>query len=281
MTERRSLITGQPILFAPGRAARPRAFINDPAGDRCPFCPGHESDTPPTLAAIGSPWRVRVFDNKYPPTETAEVIVESSDHDASFDSIPHADEIVAMYVDRYRVHAGAAYVTVFKNEGERAGSSIPHVHSQLVALPFVPPRIAQEGAAFAAASACPLCSTLEMHRAKRLLISESAHFAWLCPAASAFPYQQWIVPKRHIGEMKDLSADEVSDLAAFLALAARRMRGVAPAFNWGFINFPQVPAAHFYVDVFPRVTTLAGLELSTGTFVEIIDPAAAAERLRN
>jgi UDPglucose--hexose-1-phosphate uridylyltransferase len=52
------------------------------------------------------------------------------------------------------------------------------------------------------------------------------------------------------------------------------------SYNWMFMNFPRSPAAHCYVDLVPRLSTIAGFELGTGTFVEIIDPAAAARRLR-
>ena len=69
MTLRNHPITGEPILFAPERASRPRAFAGDESTDRCPFCPGNETDTPPTIAAAGEPWRVRVFANKFPATE--------------------------------------------------------------------------------------------------------------------------------------------------------------------------------------------------------------------
>ena len=90
---------------------------------------------------FGSPWRARVFPNKYPPVPGAEVIVESADHEARFESIEHAEDVVRLYVDRYRAHADAAYTAVFKNEGAAAGSSIAHVHSQVVPVPFVPQRV--------------------------------------------------------------------------------------------------------------------------------------------
>ena len=45
-------------------------------------------------------------------------------------------------------------------------------------------------------------------------------------------------------------------------------------------NFPRSGSAHFYVDVTPRMAVIAGFELNTGTFVEIMDPADAARRLR-
>ena len=46
------------------------------------------------------------------------------------------------------------------------------------------------------------------------------------------------------------------------------------------MNFPVGTGGHFYVDIFPRLTGVAGFELATGTFIDIIDPAAAARALR-
>ena len=265
---RRHPITGDPILFAPNRAGRP---IEDEK-ERCPFCPGHESETPPEIARAGDPWRVRVFPNKYPPIEGAEVIVESNDHDATFDRLEHAEEAVRMYLDRFRAHDGAEYVALFRNEGVRAGASIPHGHSQLIPLPFTPPRVARELAAFERASRCPLCS-LEGH-----VIRETETMMWIAPHGSSLPYQQWLVPRRHIAAFTE---HEARDIASLLRESSRAMLDISGAYNWMFLNFPRGAAAHAYIELFPRVAQIAGFELGTGTFVEIIDPAHAAERLRD
>lgn len=283
------MITGEEILFAPQRASRRGAWLSSRAesGDlaaapdddieRCPFCPGHEIDTPPEIARVGDSrqWLARVFPNKYPAADGAEVIVESPDHDARFESIEHAAEVVRLYVDRYRAHGHAAYTALFKNEGLEAGSSIPHLHSQLVPLPFVPPRIVRERDAFAGAAACPLCASLEF------VIAETDTLRWIAPFASAMPYQQWIVPKQHVPAMTDLDDREIAELGQLLRYASRSTSRIAPAFNWSFMNFAGTAKAHAYIDVMPRLTAIAGLELGTGTFVEIIDPSAAAERLRS
>ena len=276
MTVRRNALTGEAILFAPQRATRRGAFItNADSEDRCPFCPGHESDTPPELARIieGDRWTARVFPNRYPAIEGAEVIVESPDHDAQFESLERPGEIVRLYAERYRAHSRAPYIALFKNEGSEAGSSIPHLHSQLLPLPFVPPRVTRELAGFA--HGCPLCAEDEV------AIAESDFWRWLAPHGSWMAYQQWIVPRRHVSALTDLNEAEIGELGLLLQRSSRATSAIAPAFNWTFMNFPGHGNAHFYVDVLPRMTTIAGLELGTGTFVEIIDPAAAAGRLRS
>ncbi len=269
---RRNPLTGDPILFAPARAERPSAFGHDEHA-RCPFCPGHENDTPPTIAQVGDPWRVRVFANKYPSMEGAEVIVESPRHDDTFEQLEHAQDVVRTYVERYRAHVNAEYTAIFKNEGTRAGASIPHVHSQVMPLPFTPPRIARERASFA--HGCALCAL------DGSVVRDGDAFTWIAPAASSFAYQQWLVPKRHVAELSDFNDIELHELASLLRIASRATLQVSDSYNWMFMNFPRTSGAHCYIDIVPRLASMAGLELGTGTFVEIIDPVAAAERLRN
>ena len=186
-----------------------------------------------------------------------------------------------MAIGRYRANAAAAYTAMFKNEGPRAGSSIAHVHSQIVPLPFLPPRVERERNAFLASAECPLCAALEDHQRDQLVIRETSSWVWLVPSASPMPYQSWIVPKRHACEIAVTSGDDAIELAQLLQSASAAMRNIGDSYNWMFMNFPRAPAAHWYIELFPRVTAIAGLELGTGTFVEIIDPAAAVRRLRD
>jgi len=267
-------ITGDPILYAPERAGRPHAFGRDDAQVPCPFCPSNESLTPPTIFSVGDPWRIRVFPNKYPAVDGHEVIVESPRHGATFADVDAA-EVVRVYIERYRTHAArATYVTLFKNEGERAGASIDHLHSQLMPLPFFPPRVERERAAFNRAASCPLCGKPEA----KLIVHENDAFVSFAPAGSAHAYEQWIVPKRHQADIG--SVTEFRDLGAILQKASGSAQKIVKPHNVLFMNFPGQWSAHWYIDVFPRMTSIAGFELATGTFIDIIDPVAAARRLR-
>ena len=143
---RRNPITGAPVLLAPERLLRPHAL----GGDEeivCPFCPGHERETPPEIWRDGDPWSIRVFPNKYPATERHEIVVETADHDAGFEDLDRAAGIVDAWLDRYRALSPAI---IFKNHGRAAGASLTHAHSQILGTPFVPPRLAAEAAAFVA-----------------------------------------------------------------------------------------------------------------------------------
>jgi len=251
----RTPITNDPVILAPNREARPNVY----EGAACPFCPGAEEQTPPEIARDGEPWRIRVFPNRYPPTEHAEVIVESASHDAAFDQLPadQAHRVVLMYFERYHaMSAKTKYVCIFKNHGRMAGASIPHLHSQLVGTPFVPLRPSREGDAFARAARCPLCDP------EQPLIAETEHYRWIAPRGATLAWQQWIVPKSHEHDL-----GEPNELASLLQTSVRAMRTVSDSFNWAFVAFPHEPRGHWYVELFPRAAMIAAFELGSGTFV--------------
>jgi len=268
---RRNLITGEPVIFAPERASRPNAFAHQ--SDACPFCPGHEDETPPEIARAGDPWRIRVFPNKYPTMPRHEVIVESPRHDATFAALENPAEIAAMYIERYRT-IDAPHVAIFKNHGPMGGASLEHIHSQIVGTTFVPPRVERELAAFAVS--CPLCEP------DAIVIDESEHFRRIAPRGSSFAYEQWIVPRHHAPDFTALNDDGIDDLGVRLRDAATSMERIAASYNWMFMNFADaqtgVSTPHWYVQAMPRLTTIAGFELATGTFINIVDPERTCSR---
>ena len=87
-------------------------------------------------------------------------------------------------------------------------------------------------------------------------------------------YEQWIVPKRHAPEIV-----EGFELGPLLQRSARAMLSIADSFNWIFINFGRHPAAHWYVQLFPRVAMHAGFEFGTGSAINTVEPAETAQRM--
>jgi UDPglucose--hexose-1-phosphate uridylyltransferase len=268
---RRNRITGEPVILAPERAHRPD--ITHGAAGECPFCPGNEALTPPEIWRDGDPWHLRVFPNKYPATEQHEVIVESPRHDDTFDQIPRprAGLAIDVYIRRYQALSGSGlYVSLFKNHGPLAGATIPHIHSQILVTQFVPPRVAREIEAFTRVRSCPLCNLED-----EPTIDETADFRWISPRGAASAYEQWIVPKRHKAEIGD-----AGDLAPLLQKSTRATNAVAASHNWVFMNFPRQPAAHWYLQIIPRLTTPAGFELGSGSGINVVDPEEAADHLQ-
>src|SRR6188474_1884969 len=67
-------LNGRWVTIVADRAVRPTDFaprtpqVEADLGRPCPFCPGHEEDTPPALETFGTggEWRLRVVPNLYP-----------------------------------------------------------------------------------------------------------------------------------------------------------------------------------------------------------------------
>ncbi|MDD8025882.1 MAG: galactose-1-phosphate uridylyltransferase [Acidobacteriota bacterium] len=260
---RRDPINGRLVLIAPGRSKRPGGFLTRAEGigreaddaASCPFCPGHENQTPPEIAALrpagsrpdGPGWRVRVVPNKYPAlTEIAagdreeepspgrmagsgahEVVIDSPHHDREIDDLPDEDAALTWRVIRDRVgdleaSGGHAYIQVFKNRGREAGASLRHPHTQIAALPLRPPRLAEEMARFEAWASCRdgdclLCRHLEDEAVSDVrLVHRNRGFTALTPVGSAFPYETRIAPNSHAGSFASLDDRSLVDLAACL-----------------------------------------------------------------
>ncbi|HVT04040.1 MAG TPA: DUF4931 domain-containing protein [Thermoanaerobaculia bacterium] len=292
-------ITGLPVILAPERGARPNALqsaTNDQhASAACPFCAGNEDQTPPEIIRLSDAesWDVRVVPNKYPfmsMTGTQirghhEVIIESGEHDARWEnqSVDHIERIVTSYKSRFdALSADAEYVLLFKNFGPRSGQSIDHLHSQIVSLPFVPEAAVRESEGFdrqeREGAGCPLC---RLHlSADNLRIATTPAFQIVSAPAARFPYEIWIVPDRHAETFVDVAAADIGR-ALTVAVTALVQRWPSISYNWEFRQFARRgKACHWYVAIEPRLTTMAGFELATGMWINIVPPRQAASELR-
>ena len=244
------------MAVATERARRPDSFTQAAkeavaARDVCPFCPGHESMTPPEVLAYrapGSPangegWWIRVVPNLYAAFRleadgqerregrfsqrdaigACEVLISSPDHRAPTPLLPRrqVEEIVQSYVDRYRHHAqnpALEHVLILYNHGRPAGASLEHPHSQLYAINLVPPTFNDElGGArrfLDAQAGCAFCRTMEDERAAgSRIVFENDAFVVFAPFAARTPFETWIMPRRHRASFGEL--DLSSEKAAF------------------------------------------------------------------
>jgi UDPglucose--hexose-1-phosphate uridylyltransferase len=300
-----------------GLTATPAAPI-DPASD--PFAEGHEQQTPPELyalrdggrpsAADGPGWKVRVIPNLYPalapdgeapppdshrdlftaaPAEGShEVIVNAPQPVSALADLPLAQVATAMEVwrERMRAHADASYAHLIVNERHEAGASLPHTHAQLYALGFVPAGIARERERFSAYAVRTMGGNLladlvqeEVRRRERIVAIDDDAVA-MAPYGSRLPYQLMIAPRRTRDRFEDDGPTGAALLHDVLGRLARRL-GASPPLNLWVRTAPR-GADHFCwrIDVMPRLTHLAGLELGTGVHLNIVAPEQAAAELR-
>jgi len=269
----------------------------------------------PGTAPDSQGWRVRVVPNKYPglvddgslPQFAAgttecfglgvhEVILESPRHLRSTTEQTPSEvaEVLTVYRDRLRTLQADPrwkYATIFKNVGAAAGASLEHLHSQLVVMPVVPQTIQESLIKTreyqAQTGHCYYCDLLARELADgRRIVFATPDFVALCPAAARFAYETWLVPRRHAAHFGVVDADDLAHLAGSLLSLLRRLesRLQRPAYNYLLRTAPfDIGASehyHWHVEVFPRVTTLAGFELSTDFFINIVRPEDAAADLR-
>jgi UDPglucose--hexose-1-phosphate uridylyltransferase len=309
-------LTGLKTIIADGRADRPGAEFDiaadtpiDPATD--PFGPGNEEQTPPEIQRVGDPWQVRVVPNKYPaliaeaeePERDAhpdlftaqpaagahEVIINAADPvshlaDLSTEQVQLAVEV---WRERMRAHAGASCRHLIVNEHRAAGASLPHTHAQLYALDFVPAAVARERERFGAYAVRTMGGNLladlvqEEVRRRERIVAIDAEAVLMAPYASRVPFHLVLAPRRARARFED----DGPAGAALLHDALQRLRtrlGVSPPLNLWVRTAPG-GAEHFCwrIEIQPRLTHQAGLELGTGVNLNIVSPEQAAAELRD
>jgi UDPglucose--hexose-1-phosphate uridylyltransferase len=187
--------------------------------------------------------------------------------------------------ERMRVHAGAAYVHLIVNEGREAGASLPHTHAQLYALPFVPAAVARERERFTAYSDRTQGRNLledllqeEVRRRERIVAIDREAVA-IAPYASRVPFQVMIVPRRPRARFEDDGPLGAAMLHGVLGRLASVLGALPPLNLW--VRTAPAGADYFCwrIDVLPRLTHLAGLELGTGVNLNIVPPELAASKL--
>jgi UDPglucose--hexose-1-phosphate uridylyltransferase len=187
---------------------------------------------------------------------------------------------------RMRAHDGAAVVHVIVNEGREAGASLPHTHAQLYALPFVPHAIARERERFTAYSDRTHGRNLledllqEEVRLRERLVAYDSEAVAICPFASQVPYQLQIVPRAPRARFEDEGPLGAALLHEALGRLERALGALPPLNLW--VRTAPRGAEYFCwrIDVLPRLTHLAGLEMGAGLSLNILPPERAAELLR-
>jgi UDPglucose--hexose-1-phosphate uridylyltransferase len=301
--------------------------------EQCPFCPGHEGLTPPEVLAYrqngGAPnsrdWFVRVVPNKFPALQVEggldregdgmfdrmngigahEVIIETPDHDKTFVSMSELEIERVLSAFRERVldlkqDRRLRYILVFKNQGATAGATLEHAHSQLIALPVVPDFVREEieGARrhFAAKERCVFCDIIHQEMADGVrVIQETADIIALAPYAPRFPFETWLLPRRHASRFEDAPQRDYESLARVLkAVLTRIDRALeSPAYNLIIHSAPfnhgnggngvdhgEADVYHWHVEILPKLARTAGFEWGTGFYINPTSPEEATRVLR-
>ena len=323
---RKDPIVGRWVIISTERAKRPHEFPQEPAPRRegiCPLCPGSERMTPPEILAYrpdGQPndpnWTLRVVSNKFPALRIEgdlgkardgiydrmngigahEVVIESERHDVDLFDLPEKrfEDVLWVYRERLldlKKDRRFKSVIIFKNHGSAAGASLTHSHSQLIALPVVPKRVIEEMTGcreyYRFRDRCVFCDIIvqEMDQKARI-VEEGSEFIAYAPYAPRFPFETWIVPKRHQCAYEMIEPDQMRALSAVFRRTLRRLNLALenPPFNFIVHSAPfQEGAAdyfHWHIEIMPKLTKVAGFEWGSGFYINPTPPEESAKYMR-
>jgi len=325
---RKDPVVGRWVIICTERGKRPTDFTirHDPIEvNHCPFCTGNESHTPPEVYSVrhnGSEpntpgWKIRVVPNKFPALQIEgeldrrgeglfdkmngigahEVVIETSDHQAELSSLPVEDlaQVLGAYRSRISDLRGDPrfkYILVFKNHGEAAGATLSHSHTQLIATPIIPKRVAEElkGARshYEIKERCVYCDILQQESSDtRRLVASDDHFIAFEPFAPRFPYETWILPRKHNSSFESLPDEALHDVARILKETLTRINIALNYPPYNFVihtapcNDPFLLYYHWHIEVMPKLTKVAGFEWGSGFYINPTPPEDAARYLRN
>ena len=301
----------QPSAGCPFERLLPRALlVYDRAGERFRL-------TGKDRRYLERSWLLQVVSNKYPifapavrcPSARAigpyrwqrgagfhEVVI-TRDHTRPIAAMTSGEvaTVVRAYRQRYlalKDEACVAYISIFHNHGREAGASVSHPHSQIVAIPVIPPDVGRSlsgsAAYYRTHRRCVHCVMLAFERRKRTrIIYENGEFTVFCPFVSRSAFEVRIFPRRHQPEFEAIDDRHTASAADALRVALVKLdRGLKdPAYNFFIHTAPTAdgrssPHYHWHIEIVPKTAVWAGFEIGTGIEISTTSPEAAARYLR-
>ena len=259
-------------------------------------------------------WSLQVIKNKYPafgPGDCSKIykegpyalmdgagfheIVITRDHKKHFALLPleKIEEVIRAYQERYLVlmeHHCVNYISIFHNHGLEAGASIPHPHSQLIAMPIIPSDVGRSlrGAKnyHEEHKRCVHCLMLKWEKEERRSIFQNEHFIVYAPFVPRAAFELRIFPRKHQSNFEKINDTERKYLAEALWQALYHLyKGLKnPAYNFFIHTAPcdgkDYNYYHWHIEILPKTAIWAGFELGTGIEISTIEPEEVAKFLR-
>lgn len=317
---RQDLVSGDWVAVATGRAKRPHEFLKQKrvtfrqSKAVCPF----EKQHPNALSVYSrdETWWVEVIPNKYPafgkgvcalahkvgPYQWTDgvgfhEVVITRDHERSLAEMSdeEAELLIRAYQDRYlalKDDECVEYVSIFHNHGRESGATVFHPHSQIIAIPVIPPDVGRSlrGSAefFHKNETCVHCFMIRYEqRVRERVVYENDHFLVLTPYASKTAFETRVYPKKHEAHFEIILSKERRALANALRVGLRKLfKGLKnPDYNFFLHTAPtgdsdEFHHYHWHFEIIPKTAMWAGFEIGTGIEISSIAPETAAEFLR-
>jgi UDPglucose--hexose-1-phosphate uridylyltransferase len=270
----------------------------------------------PEVPKDSSGWTVRVVPNKFPALHVEgnlnrqaegmfdkmhglgahEVIIESPDHGATLASLSEkrVEDVLWAWRDRIvdlKQDKRLKYIVIFKNHGEQAGATLEHPHGQLIALPIIPKHATEEvdGARqyYTFKERCIFCDIVRQELENPVRVAdENDEIVTIAPFAPRFPFEMWILPKRHESSFENSSSKVFESLAKAIKRLLQKADIVLdrPAFNLVLHTAPMEDASnefyHWHIEFMPKLSKTAGFEWGTGFYINPTPPEESAKFIR-
>ena len=226
-----------------------------------------------------------------------EVIIESRNHVQSLTELDVSEIALVFkaYRDRllhWRQVPGISYLNTFKNVGGKAGASLRHTHSQLIATNRIPPSISASVERMSrhqlTHGSCLHCDLVRAElKAKERIIWRDDSLVAFCPFASHLPMLVRLTTLEHQACYEDLNDATIESVSRIVRRAVSWMEKLRPGTAYNFCLHTRPPAGsdppdayHWTIDIFPRMTQIAGFEWSSQCMINPVLPEDAAAKLR-
>lgn len=328
---RYDLLQNEYVIMAPNRLTRPNYYSCEEKKENktelCPFCEGHENLTPPEIYSIKDEngWRVRVVPNLYKALEIEaanglkedglyeksdgfgahEIIIDAPKHITHFEELSLLDMkewfmTAKARVDDLRKDIRLTYFSIFKNQGEHSGATLPHIHTQLIAMPLIPKNqlllqyhyfdyYKKHGR-----SVFEDVVDYEREKNKRVIL-ESTNFISFCPYGSRYAFETVVMPKVSISSICSFENDKIEEFLKLLRESLMLLRRQIGEFDYNLL-FKNPPMQknyesedffddidkffRFHAVVVPRLYKTGGFEIESQMHINPLLPESAAKLLR-
>jgi len=320
---RQDPVSGDWILLAPLRSSGHKfegRAKTEFSKDKCPFeNPSKFGNAPPVLVyqkEAKNDWFLQIIPNKYPAigqgdcdlvhqkglykTQTGvgfHELVIFRDHDRYLADFTKEEikKVLLAYQERYKSLAKekcVKYISIFHNHGKEAGSTVPHPHSQILALPIVPPDVSYSlnGSRryFHEHNKCVHCQMLTQElKEKKRIIYQNKGMIVIAPFASRTEFEIRVFPKKHFAYFERIEKQELTHLADALKFVFLKIcqKLKDPAFNFFIHTAPTIKTHdydhyHWHIEILPKFDIFGGFELGTGMDIISVTPEKAAEILK-
>ncbi|NOZ24829.1 MAG: HIT domain-containing protein [Nitrospirae bacterium] len=232
-----------------------------------------------------------------------EMLIESPQHgvppeDLGAEQMLRVVETFSARMLELEKDARIRHIMLHKNCGSPSGDTYGHPHSLITATPVIPKRVKEEldGAKlyYEYKERCIFCDIMrEEERLKDRVVLESPHFVVFCPYAARFPFEFWILPRRHNCSFRDVTGEEMAGLAETLTVMFKKLRRLLknPPYNYVLHTAPsRIPRRnhwhtlgedfHWHIEVMPRIRSIGSFELGSGMYTLTTSPEDAAKYLK-